>query len=416
VAVYEPQAPPVAAAPVRWSVIDRARIPPNVWFLGLTSLLTDVSSEMVASVLPLYLVVYVGLSPLAFGALDGLSHGMTAVARWAGGAMADGWRRHKEVAALGYGVSAICRLAVWGAGANLPALGAAVTVDRIGKGIRTSPRDALISLSAPADGLGTAFGVHRSLDAAGAMLGPLVAFAVLAAAQTRFDVVFVTAFSVAIVGLGVLICFVTNPASPGRGRDEVGPSLTAGFFLFRRADFLGVMAMVSAMAALTISDGFIYLALREQQALPPRLFPLLFVGTSAFYLMLALPAGRLADRFGRVPVFIAGHAILAATYLLLVSPAPSAVGTIVIIGSLGAYYAATDGVVAALASGCVPAGCRGTGIAFVATAQSLGRLGASVAFGWCWTQFGRETALTGFAIALMAGVLVAGSLARTGRR
>jgi hypothetical protein len=303
VPVYEPQAPPVAVAGVRWSILDTRRIPANVWFLGFTSLFTDISSEMVASVLPLYLVVQLGLSPLAFGTLDGLSHGVTAISRWSGGVLADRWRRHKEVAAVGYGVSAMCRLALLAAGGSLPALGAIVAADRIGKGVRTSPRDALISLSAPADGLGAAFGVHRSLDAAGAMLGPLVAFAVLALAQTRFDVVFLTAFSVAIVGLGVLIFFVSNSEIPARAADETRSSLIAAFSLFRRTDFRRATVLVSVLALFTIGDGFVFLALHDEVAFAPRFFPMLFAGTSVSYLMLALPAGRLADRVGRVPVF-----------------------------------------------------------------------------------------------------------------
>lgn len=414
--VYEPQAPPVGVATVPWRIRDRPRIPANVWFLGFTSLLTDISSEMVASVLPIYLLVQLGLSPLVFGALDGLSHGITALSRWVGGVLADRLRRYKEVAAVGYGLSAMCRLALLAAGGQVPALAAVVAADRVGKGIRTSPRDALISLSAPAEGLGSAFGVHRALDAAGAMLGPLVAFAVLAVAQARFDVVFVTAFSIAVVGLGVLVFFVSPVPASGQTGDDLRPSLRAAVSLFRLSDVRSTAALVSVLGLFTISDGFVYLALREEVAFAPSLFPLLFVGTSVSYMALAVPAGRLADRFGRLPVFLAGHLVLALTYAVLVNTPSSVLGAVVIVALLGAYYAATDGVVAALASGFLPAAVRGSGLAFIGTAHSLGRLCASVLFGWFWTQFGREAALGGFAVTLGVGVLSAAVILRGKQR
>jgi hypothetical protein len=154
-------------------------VAPNVWFLGITSLLTDISSEMVASVLPIYFVVQLNLSPLAFGALDGFYNGATAVTRWGSGVVADRWQRHKEVAAIGYGISALCRLGLLAAGRAWAGLAIAIICDRLGKGTRTVPRDALISLSATPRHLAQSFGVHRALDATGAMLGPVVAFALL---------------------------------------------------------------------------------------------------------------------------------------------------------------------------------------------------------------------------------------------
>ena len=185
-------------------------VPPNVWALGATSLFTDLSSEMVASVLPIYLVVQLGFSPLAFGTLDGLYNGLGALARLASGPAVDRWRRHKEVAAGGYGVSALCRLGLLAAGRWWPGVAGAIALDRVAKGIRTVPRDALIADSAPAHSLGYAFGVHRALDACGAVLGPVAAFALLAAVPQGFDVVFVASFFAALIGLAVLLLFVEN--------------------------------------------------------------------------------------------------------------------------------------------------------------------------------------------------------------
>jgi nitrate/nitrite transporter NarK len=179
----------------RWSGIS-----PTVYALGVTSLLTDISSEMVTSILPLYLVFALQLSPLQVGLLDAIYQGAAAAARLAGGWCADRWQRHKQVAAAGYGLSAACKLGWLAAGASWPALSAVMAADRVGKGIRTAPRDALISLASEPQRVGLAFGVHRAFDSAGALLGPLVAFAILAALPEAFDVIFVASFCIALAG------------------------------------------------------------------------------------------------------------------------------------------------------------------------------------------------------------------------
>src|SRR5919199_636394 len=187
----------------------------NVLFLGLTSLFTDISSEMVSTILPLYLVFYLRLTPVRFGVVDGLYQGVASFVYVAGGLAADRWRRHKEVAAAGYALSAACKLGLLAAGGAWVAIATAVVLDRAGKGVRTAPRDALISLSSAPAALASAFGVHRALDTAGAMLGPLVAFGLLAVAPNAFDAVFVASFCAALVGLAVLTLFV-EPRPLGR--------------------------------------------------------------------------------------------------------------------------------------------------------------------------------------------------------
>jgi nitrate/nitrite transporter NarK len=155
----------------------------TVVVLGTVSLLTDISAEMVTAVLPLYFVLTLHLSPIAFGIMDGLYTGATALLRIVGGYVADRLRRRKAVAAVGYGISAVAKLAL-AAAASAPVIGAIIVADRAGKGLRTAPRDALISLSVPESLLGRAFGVHRAMDSAGAFAGPLVALAVLSAVGT----------------------------------------------------------------------------------------------------------------------------------------------------------------------------------------------------------------------------------------
>src|SRR4051794_40925103 len=159
----------------------RDRVGGTVLLLGTCSLLTDISSEMVSAILPLYLVATLGFSPLQYGVVDGIYQGASALVRLAAGFLGDRLGRHKVLASIGYGISAVCKLGLalfTGAWAGLSAL---ILLDRTGKGIRTAPRDAMISLTASQRDLGLAFGVHRAMDTAGAMIGPLVAFALLAA-------------------------------------------------------------------------------------------------------------------------------------------------------------------------------------------------------------------------------------------
>lgn len=432
-----------------WSALRRARRdagggfrPPHVsgavWALGFTSLFTDVSSEMVATVLPVYLVLYLGLTPFQFGIVDGLYHGVTALLRLASGVAVDRTGRSKEIALAGYGASAASRLAMLAAGASWPLIAAVVAFDRAAKGARAVPRDVLISLSARPDGLATAFGVHRALDSAGAMLGPLAALAILAALPNAFDVVFVASFSAAIVGLGVLMLFVANPERPpvpapatvaplaaGRrhalsgGRPAGLPALwgrgaTQAFAtgILHVPGLLRLTAAAAVLGAATVSDGFLYLLLQREAGFSPGLFPLLYVGTSGCYLALAVPAGGLADRLGRPRAFLAGYGLLAAAYAATI---PSGLGlppVAVCLLLLGAHYALTDGVLMALASGRLPRERRGSGLALLTTAGSLARLLAAVVFGALWTRYGASTAVPVFLAALASAIAVAAVLLR----
>src|SRR4051812_24626865 len=172
-------------------------------------MLTDVSSEMVAAVLPLYLTAQVGLSVFAYGFVDGLYQGVSALVRMAGGYAGDRNGHPKWIAVLGYGLSAVSRIALLPAH-GLAAITGVITGDRLGKGLRTAPRDALIAEASDPKMLGRAFGVHRTLDTIGAALGPLAAFALLALVPGSYDSVFVTSFVFALIGLAVLVLFVPN--------------------------------------------------------------------------------------------------------------------------------------------------------------------------------------------------------------
>ena len=383
--------------------------------LGLTSMLTDISAEMVATILPLYLFFGLGLSPLQFGVADGAYQGVTAFVRLGGGFIADRWRRHKEVAAFGYAVSAACKLGLVAVGNTWTALTGMLVLDRAGKGIRTAPRDAMISLSSERADMATAFGVHRALDTAGAMLGPLVAFGLLLLVPQSFDSVFVVSFCIALIGLALLLLFVENPrptqAEPRR-TDDV--SLRAALALLGARRFQGLVLMCSALALFTMSDGFVYLGLQRQLDFDTKFLPLLYMGTAFVYMVLALPMGRLADRVGRGWVFLGGYVLLLLVYMSLLLPPMGTSALFVYLVLFGAYYAATDGVLMALASGVLPASLRASGLALVVTATSLARLLASITFGALWTAFSLETAVWVFAVGMVAVVAIAGlALART---
>ncbi|MFE9498745.1 MFS transporter [Streptomyces collinus] len=206
------------------------RVAPVVLVLGTVSLITDVSSEMVTAVLPLYLVTTLGFSPLGFGTLDGVYNGVSALVQLTGGHLADRVRNHKLLAGLGYGLSALCKPLLLLAG-SIGTLGAVLALERTGKGLRTAPRDAMISLSTRPENQGRAFGVHRALDTTGAMLGPLAAFLILRTAVDGYDAVFAVSACVAALGVLVLVLFVPGgrrnawpeAAGPGgTGRDGTG--------------------------------------------------------------------------------------------------------------------------------------------------------------------------------------------------
>ncbi|MCU0255114.1 MAG: MFS transporter [Vicinamibacterales bacterium] len=373
---------------------------PNVWFLGLTSLVTDISSEMVTSVFPIYLVLHLQFSPLAFGAVDGLHQGGAALARLASGVLSDRWVRYRELAAVGYFTSAVSRLGLLLVGRSAPGILAVTALDRLGKGIRTSPRDALISLSARHQALASAFGVHRALDTAGALLGPLVAFALLRAMPGAYDVVFVVSFALGLIGLAVLLTFVRNPDVAPAPAPRARVSWRDALELLREPRFQVLTSSSAALGLLTISDAFLYLVLQRRLQFTEAYLPLLFVATPAVYLLLAVPMGRLADRVGRARVIVGGYAVLLAVYGLLLSALTGAPAVVLCVALLGVYYAATDGVMMALASALLPPTLRGTGLSLVTTVNNVGRVVASLGFGWLWSRYAAATAVAVFAVGL----------------
>jgi len=402
--------PAPVAVPRRWSAVSR-----TVVLLGMTSLLTDVSSESLTAVLPLYFMLELRMTPLQFGLLDGLYQGSSALVRVAGGLVADAGRRYKPVAFVGYALSAFCKLGLLLVGSAWAPIAAILMIDRLGKGLRTAPRDALITLSSEPTRLGEAFGAHRAMDTVGAVVGPVLAFAVLAAAPGAYDAVFVMSFAVALVGLAVLGLFVRDQSGepgPAAHGSHARVRLRAAFASRR---FRALVVAGGVLGLLTASDALIYLLLQRRGAVPTTFFPLLFVGTALVYLFLALPVGRLADRWGRHRVFLAGHVLVFGIYLLLMATELPRAGIVACVALLGAYYAATDGVLSALASSVLQEQQLTTGLAVVSTITALARLLASSLFGAVWNWWGPTDALEVFAAGLVVAGALAAGLLRVGR-
>ncbi|MFF4029040.1 MFS transporter [Streptomyces sviceus] len=431
----------------------RPGVAPVVLVLGTVSLITDISSEMVTAVLPLYLVSTLGFSPLAFGTLDGVYNGVSALVQLTGGHLADRMRNHKLLAGLGYGLSALCKpllLLV----SSIGMLGTVLALDRTGKGLRTAPRDAMISLSTPSGKQGRAFGVHRAMDTTGAMLGPLAAFLILSAAADGYDAVFGVSTCVAVLGVVVLVLFVPGrrqgapttgsnaadrlapgvrpdartdgpadayvpgarqaPEADGAGAADAKPRVRVREALeLLRLPRLRALAGCAALLGLTtVSDAFVYLLLQRRAGIGEQWFTLLPLGTAVVFLLLAVPVGALADRVGRHTVFLAGHGTLLTAYALLLWAPSTPALPFLVLALHGVFYAATDGVLPAALADIVPEQLRASGLAIVGTSQALARFCCSLAFGAAWTVWGDGPALAASALGLLCCAAVASRVLR----
>ncbi|KJL43799.1 MFS transporter [Microbacterium trichothecenolyticum] len=407
---------------------DAPRTPPGtrtvsstVITLGIVSMLTDISSESVAAILPLYVTGVLGLSTIAFGFLDGLYQGVSALVRIGGGYVSDRSDQPKWVAFVGYALAAVARVGLLFA-SGFAAITAVITADRIGKGIRTAPRDALITATSEPENLGKSFGVHRTLDNIGAAIGPLIAFFILLLIPDGFHTVFVASLAFALIGVLILGLVVPNVRTRGRegapGTGEGTPAAPAP--LRKKFDWAAVttgpmrrvLAAAGILGILTIGDGFIYLVLQDRSDFAAQWFPLMYVGTNLAFLAFAIPLGRLSDRVGRGRVFVFGHVALVAAYFVAAMPITDIAATILCLVLLGAFYASTDGVLAALASQLTTPETRGTGIAAAQTVVALTRFVSATGFGFLWYAVGPEYAMIVVAVLLVVAIPLVALLLR----
>jgi MFS family permease len=235
------------------------------------------------------------------------------------------------------------------------------------------------------------------------MLGPLLAFGLLVLVPQGFDSVFVVSFVFAILGVAMLALFVRNPPrAVSEQAQQPKVSLKAAARLVGRGSFARLVVAASLVALFTISDGFVYLTLQQRVELDTGFFPLLYVATALVYMLLAVPVGVLGDRVGRVRVFLGGCLALLAVYGVLLTDLDGLGMVGLALALFGLYYAATDGVLAAIASALLPPDLRATGLSAVTTVSGLSRLLASIVFGALWTTTDVHTAIVVYAVGLTA--------------
>ena len=373
--------PPAAAPP---------RLPAGIWMLGLVSLLMDLSSEMIHSLLPMYLVGVLGASALVVGLIEGLAEATALIVKVFSGALSDWLGRRKGLALLGYGLGALSKpvFALAGTpllpGAALSWVVGARLVDRVGKGIRGAPRDALVADIAPPALRGAAFGLRQSLDTVGAFAGPLLAVGLMLLWADDFRAVFWVAVLPAIAAVALLAWGVREPARPP-GTARVNPISRANVRRLGPA-FWGVVAIGSGFTLARFSEAF--LVLRAQQAgVPVALVPLVMVAMNAVYAVSAYPFGKLSDRVSHRRLLAGGLVVLIAADLLLASSLHwgALLGGVLL---WGLHMGMTQGLLATMVADVAPADLRGTAFGMFNLVSGVAMLAASLLAGWVWDRFG----------------------------
>ncbi|MFO1504594.1 MAG: MFS transporter [Steroidobacteraceae bacterium] len=382
-------------------------LPPAIWVLGFVSLLMDVSSEMIHSLLPLFMVGTLGASAIAVGLIEGLAESLALVVKVFSGTLSDYLGRRKGLAVLGYALGALTKPLFAMAGG----IGIVVTarlLDRVGKGIRGAPRDALVADIAPPHLRGAAFGLRQALDTVGAFVGPLLATALMLLWANNFRAVFWVAVIPGLLAVCLLLFGVREPGRQIRGRGT-NPIQRAN--LARLSPAYWWVAGVGAVFSLArFSEAF--LVLRAQHGgIPLALVPLVMVAMNMVYSSSAYPFGKLADRVS--------HGVLLAIGLLLliVADVVLALGghwTMILVGVAlwGLHMGMTQGLLATMVADVAPPDLRGTAFGFFNLVSGIAMLAASVLAGWIWENHGpAATFLAGAAFSLIA----LAALARTRR-
>lgn len=377
------------------------RLPAGIWALGFVSMLMDISSEMIHALLPVYLTVGLGATALAVGVIEGIAEATAAITKVFSGALSDRIGRRKELAALGYGLAALTK-PIFPLAPSIGWLIAARFIDRVGKGIRGAPRDALVADLAPEGQRGAAFGLRQSLDTLGAFIGPLAAIGLMWAFSNEFRSVFWVAVIPAFFALGLIVFAVKEPPRP-EGMRKVRNPLERAELRLLGGTYWAVVAMATVFTLARFSEAF--LILRAQEAgLSLMLVPLVLVGMNAVYALSAWPAGVLSDRMSRPVLLIAGLALLIAADLVL-ALATGFLGLGLGIALWGLHMGLTQGLLSALVAEAVPAELRGTAFGMYNLITGGALLFASVIAGGLWQGFGSQaTFLAGAVFALIAAV------------
>jgi len=355
-------------------------IPRGVWVLGFVSMLMDISSEMIHSVLPLFLVSVLGLPVLEVGLIDGVAEATTQITKAFSGAIADHFGKRKLLTLIGYGLAAASK-PIFPLAHGLTAVLAARFMDRFGKGIRGAPRDALIADMVPDHLRGASFGLRQALDSVGAVLGPLIAFALMELTANKFRIAMALAVIPAVLSVVLLARQVeekapidTNGRESGRIRWEHLLVLGRPYWVF-----------VGFAALLTLPRfGEAFLLLRAGNVgLNAGLVPLVYVAMNVVYSLAAFPAGSLSDRMGRRGFIVIGFGMLIVSDVVLaLAPSP----LMVFIGAAlwGIHLALTQGVLSAMVADVAPVRLRATAFGVFSTATGCAMLISGLAAGELW--------------------------------
>ncbi|TIQ34932.1 MAG: MFS transporter [Mesorhizobium sp.] len=374
-------------------------IPAGIWALGFVSLLMDVSSEMIHALLPIYLVTVMGASMVTVGTIEGIAEATAAITKVFSGALSDWLGKRKLLAVMGYGLAALTK-PVFPLASSVGWLVAARFVDRVGKGIRGAPRDALVADIAPAHARGASFGLRQALDTVGAFVGPLLAIGLMWLTANQFRTVFWAAVVPGLLAVVLLVAAVHEPARPA-GLREVRAPLSLAELRRLGSPFWLVVCVATVFTLARFSEAF--LILRAQgMGLPIVLVPLVLVVMNVVYSLAAYPAGVLSDRVNRLTMLILGFLILIAADIVLAFPGNLA-GVALGVALWGLHLGFTQGLLATLVADTAPAELRGTAFGMFNLSGGLALLAASLLAGMLWDLFGpRMTFLAGAGFTALA--------------
>jgi MFS family permease len=371
----------------------------NIIALGIVSFLTDVSSEMIYPLLPIFLTTVLGSSLTFVGLIEGIAESTASLLKFFSGWLSDRWGKRKLLTLWGYSLSSLTRPLIALSTASWQVLLIRFT-DRVGKGIRTSPRDALIADSVPLDCRGKAFGFHRSLDHLGAVVGPLLASLFLIQGAS-FRLVFFLAFIPAVTSVLVLAVLVKEK----KGNDDPSLPITDHRSQGVNKKFVYFLVIIALFSLGNSSDAFLILRAKEC-GISLTLIPILWVFLHVIKTLSSFPGGIFSDRFGRGKVIIMGWLIYALVYLGMGrASTPQAIW--LLFGIYGFYFGLTEGVEKALVADLVKGETRGTAYGIYNAVIGISALPASLLMGWLWQDFGAQVAFSfGGGLAMFAAVLL----------
>ncbi|WP_349629482.1 MFS transporter [Bradyrhizobium manausense] len=386
----------------------RTKLPSGIWVLGFVSMLMDVSSEMIHALLPVYLVTVLGASTLTVGFIEGIAEATAAITKIFSGALSDWLGRRKLLAALGYGLAALTK-PLFPLAPSVGWLVAARFIDRVGKGIRGAPRDALIADISPAGLRGASFGLRQSLDTIGAFVGPLVAIGLMWWTADHFVAVFWVAVVPAFLSFG-LITFAVHEPEPDPDRAPAKNPLNGAAMRQLGSVYWRVVTIGVVFTLARFSEAF--LILRAQNiGLNAMWVPAVLVLMNITYALSAYPAGALSDRINRTALLALGLVVLDGADLAL-ALLPSLSGLALGVVLWGLHMGLTQGLLSALVADAAPSSLRGTAFGYFNLFTGLAMLAASVIAGALWDAYGPTgtfLAGLGFALAALVGLLAIGN-------